>query len=135
MARLNTNAIVTPLDELVPKYAQDKAELDALKKVCESENNSIKTQMYELGEDVYTAGGYTAKRVVSHREVINEELLIAMLQKHKIEGVIKTKEYVDMDALENYLYNNEPSAELAADLAKCKSDTEVIQLRISKAKE
>lgn len=134
MGRLNLNTSVPTLDELIPQYGADKSQLDALKKVCDSENALIKEQLYNAGVDTHTAGGYTAKRTVSVRETLNEEKLIDVLHKHNIEGVIKTREYVDMDALESYLYNHEQTNELASDLASCKTTTEVVSLRISKEK-
>jgi hypothetical protein len=134
MGRLNLNSAIPSLDELIPKYGVDKSTLDTLKKVCDSENAMIKEQMYQEGTDTYSAGGYIAKRTVSVRETLDEEKLIAVLHKHNIEGVIGTKEYVDMDALEAYLYNNEPSGDFASDLSNCKTTTEVVQLRITKDK-
>lgn len=122
------------LDFMIPLYAENKAEFDYYKKICDQQNAHIKEQMKELGEDEYTAGGYTAKYIVSERESMNEVRLLEMLKKHNIEGVIKTREYIDMDALENYLYNTELSDDLAADLATCREVKEVVQLRISKEK-
>ena len=134
MARLNLNSdeITTSrtLDELIPMYALNKSELDSYKKICDEENAQIKKQMLDLGTDEYTVGGYTAKRTVSTRESINEDKLMMVLLKHDIKGVIKTKDYVDMDALENYLYNNEMTSSLAADLESCKTVTEVVTLRV-----
>lgn len=133
MGRLNLET--TPsLDVLVPQYCADKANFDALKKVCDLENSQIKEQMLKEGKDTYSAGGYTVKRTVSSRESLNEDKLIEVLKKHKIEGVVKTKEYVDLDELETYLYHNEPKDGFATDLANCKTVNEVVQLRISKAK-
>lgn len=138
MGRLNLSEEVTmrpaTLDELIPMYAQNKAEFDNYKKICEGQNADIKRQLEELGEDEYTAGGYVAKRTVSERESMNEERLLEMLKKHNVPGVIKTKEYVDMDALESYLYNALMSDEMAADLASCREVKEVVQLRITKEK-
>ena len=138
MARLNLTENPTlniPLDELIPIYARNKIELDSYTQLCKEENESIKKQMLELGTDVYNTGGYTAKRTVSHRESLNEEKLMAVILKYGIKDVIKTKEYVDMDALENYLYHNTMSDSLAADLESCKSKTEVVTLRVTKMKE
>jgi hypothetical protein len=134
MGRLNLESPIKSLDELVPQYCEDKSKLDALKKVVDSENAILKEQLYNSGTDTYSAGGYTVKRTVSNRESLNEAKLMEVLRKHKIEGIIKTKEYVDLDELETYLYHNEPTDEFATDLANCKTVTEVIQLRISKAK-
>lgn len=137
MARLNLSNIETndlTLDELVPVYAETKADFDMYKKMCESQNTLIKSQLEKLGKDSHTAGGYVAKRTVSTRESINEDRLLEVLKKHNIEGIIKTREYVDMDALEKYLYNNDLSDELATDMNSCREITEVVQLRISKEK-
>lgn len=137
MARLNLDNEVTefiPLDELIPIYAHNKSELDSYTALCKQENESIKAQMLELGQEKYSAGGYTAKRTVSYRETLNEDRLMAVILKHGIKDVIKTKDYVDMDALETYLYNNEMTSSLAADLDSCKTKTEVVTLRVSKDK-
>lgn len=137
MARLNLDNEVTefiPLEELIPMYAHNKIELDSYTKLCKEENESIKAQMLEQGTDVYNAGGYTAKRTVSHRETLNEDKLMSVILKHNIQGIIKSKDYVDMDALENYLYHNEMTSSLAADLESCKSKTEVVTLRVTKDK-
>lgn len=122
------------LDELIPAYAQNKNELDSYKKICESENSQIKEKMVEIGQDEYSAGGYKAKRIVSERVSMNEDKLLAVMKKHYLVQVIKTREYVDMDALENYLYHidEEDNKELLAEIDKCREVKEVVQLRISK---
>jgi hypothetical protein len=137
MARLTLDNEVTefiPLDELIPMYATNKIELDSYTALCKQENEEIKKQMLERGTEKYSTGGYTAKRTVSYRESLNEDKLMAVILKHGIKDVIKTREYVDMDALENYLYHNEMTSSLAADLESCKSKTEVVTLRVTKDK-
>jgi hypothetical protein len=138
MARLNLSEEVTmrpaTLDELIPEYANNKSNLDHYEKVCKLQNADIKKQMEELDEVEHTAGGYTVKRIVSERESMNEERLLEMLKKHNVPDVIKTKEYVDMDALEKYLYNTELSDEMAADLNSCREIKEVVQIRLGKEK-
>ena len=131
----NTNKTVnTTLDELIPQYAFNKGELDSYTKLCKEENERIKAQLVELGEDEYSAGGYTVKRIVAVKESMNEAKLLEVLRQNGIDAAIKTKEYVDMDALEAYLYNNAPSAELARQLEGCRTTSETVQLRLSKAK-
>ena len=122
------------LDELIPNYAENKRELDSYKKICDAANTQIKNLMLEAGEDTHEAGGYVAKRTVIEKETIDETILLSVLKKHGITHVIKTKEYVDMDELEAYLYNNMPSTDLATDLSKCKSTKEEVRLTIRKAK-
>ena len=122
------------LEELIPNYYTNKIELDSYKKICDVTNAKIKDLMLEAGEDEHDVGDLNAKRIVVEKETINEEKLLYILYKYNIPNVIKTKEYVDMDALESYLYNNEVSTEFITDLAKCKSKTEIVQLRVTKKK-
>lgn len=122
------------LDELIPQYAANKAELDTYTKICKEENEQIKTNLEALGENEYSAGGYTVKRIVAVKESMNEARLLEVLRVNGITDAIKTKEYVDMNVLEAYLYNNEPSADLARQLESCRTTTETVQLRLSKTK-
>ena len=122
------------LEELIPQYAFNKGELDSYTKICKEENEQIKAALEELGENEYSAGGYTVKRTVAVKESMNEAKLIEVLKQNGITDAIKTKEYVDMNVLEAYLYNNEPSADFARQLESCRTTTETVQLRLSKAK-
>ncbi len=122
------------LDELVIQYAVNKSELDSYKTICEEENKVIKDEMTRLGEDEHSAGGITIKKVTATKESMNEAKLLEALKKHGITAPIKTKEYVDIDALESYLYNNDPSAELASDIDQCRVITKVVKLIISNSR-
>ena len=122
------------LDTIIPQFYKDKAEMDKFKKVADAENKKIKQLMLDANEDTHEAGEYIARRSVSERESLNEDKLIEVLKKHKIPGIIKTKEYVDMNALESYLYHNEMTKSFAADLDRCKTTTEVVTLRVTKKK-
>lgn len=141
MARIklaDTEPSITPnesLEELIPRYALNKNELDSYTKICKIENEQIKAELVKLGENEYSSGGYTVKRIVAVKESMNEAKLLEVLRQNGIEAPIKTREYVDMDALESYLYNNTPSAELARQLESCRTTTETVQLRLSKTKE
>lgn len=140
MSRINLSLTDEPsnssnLDELVAKYAFNKGELDSYTKLCKEENEQIKKALVELGEDEYSSGGYTVKRIVAVKESMNEAKLLEVLRQNGIEAPIKTREYVDMDALEAYLYNNTPSVDLARQLENCRTTTETVQLRLSKTKE
>lgn len=144
MARINlsqtdeaistSRTVSTTLDELIPQYAANKRELDSYTKICKEENEQIKVQLMDIGEDTYSAGGYTVKRIVAVKETMNEAKLLEVLRHNGINNAIKTLEYVDMDVLEAYLYNNAPSAELARQLEACRTTTETVQLRLSKTK-
>lgn len=137
MARItlaNNEPSTTSLEELIPQYAMNKNELDSYTKICKEENEQIKAKLVELGENEYSAGGYTVKRVVAVKESMNEAKLLEVLRKHGITAAIKTREYVDMDALEAYLYNNMPSIDLAMQIDSCRTTSETVQLRLSRTK-
>ena len=140
MARINlastepsTHTSVS-LEELIPQYATNKNELDSYTKICKEENEQIKAALVELGENEYSAGGYTVKRIVATKESMNEAKLLEVLRANGLDVAIKTREYVDMDALEAYLYNNIPSADLARQIDSCRTTTETVQLRLSRTK-
>ena len=120
------------LDELVPQYALNKGEYDSYKAIVDEEKEQIKDLLLHIGEKKYTAGGYTVTRSVSVKETWDEDKLLEVAKKHKI-PVIKTKQYVDMQALEDYLYDHELSPEGAVDLGKCRTQKETVALRLSKA--
>lgn len=135
MSRLNLSETPSEnLDSLIPTYALNKQELDSYKKICDAENAQIKEMMFQMGEDEHEAGGYVAKRTVVEKESLNEERLLAVIKEHHIEGIIKTREYVDMDALESYLYNNVSTNEFAAALAKCKEVKTEVRLTVRRVK-
>lgn len=141
MSRINLSPTTEPstscnttLDELILAYAFNKSELDSYTKICKEENEQIKAALVDLGENEYSAGGYTVKRIVATKESMNEAKLLEVLKQNGIDVAVKTREYVDMDALEAYLYNNMPSADLARQIESCRTTTETVQLRLSKTK-
>lgn len=141
MSRINLSPTEEPskivdasLDELIPQYALNKTTLDSYTKICKEENEQIKAALVELGENEYSAGGFTVKRIVAVKESMNEAKLLEVLKQNGIDVAVKTREYVDMDALEAYLYNNIPSTDLARQLESCRTTSETVQLRLSKAK-
>lgn len=126
------------LDELIPNYAMNKMELDSYTKICDKEKAEIKKLMLDSKIPEYITKGYRATCTTSTRESINEDILLAILNSSedaKILGIIKTKEYVDYDALEDAIYNERISRELILELDKAKDSKEVITLKVSKLKE
>ena len=123
------------LDTLIPQYAQNKLELDSYKKICDKENAQIKSIMAELPDNTYEAGGYRATYSVSTRETMNEEMLLEILGGGARDmGIIKTKEYVDFDALEKAIYDGKISENTLLEMDKAKESKEVVTLRVTKIK-
>lgn len=128
--------ITDTLDDLIPRYAENKSLLDDYKKICDEENKKIKDMMEEGS---YESGGYKATKSVQHRESMNEDKLLDVLKNVYPDalsvGIIKTREYVDMDALESAVYKGIISNDILMEIDKCREIKEVITLRISKVKE
>ena len=125
---------VISLDTLIPQYAENKSMLDDYKKICDNENKQIKELM---DEGSYEAGGYKATKTISTRDSINEDKLLDVLIRagFKNTPIIRTKEYVDMDALESALYKGQIEEDILMEIDKCRESKEVVTLRISKVKE
>lgn len=127
------------LELLIPQYALNKSELDSYKKLCDKENAEIKTLMSQLKETDYSAGGYSAKIIIQNRESLNEDKLLNLLfskfQKDAEQlGIIKTKYYIDTDALEKALYNGDIPQDIIQDMSKARETKEVVTLKVTKEK-
>lgn len=119
------------LSQLLPVYEANKSKMDSYKKLVDKDNKEIKTIMLGAGLREFVVDDIKASCSVSEREDFIEEALIAKLKKMKVPGIVKKKEYVDMDALENAIYNGKINA---AALADCQTKKEVVTLRVTKLK-
>lgn len=129
------SARLDKLDALIPQFAESKELSDKWTKVCESYKQDIKDIMADLVIQHRTVGDYTVKRVVQEKQSFNEPLLIEIIKQIAPDlGLIKTKEYVDMDALEAAIYNDELSKEDLLEIQRAKDTKLITQLRISKAR-
>lgn len=126
---------INELDSLIPQYVFNKGEADSYKKICDKENAKIKSIMTEFDLSNYEVAGYKATKSVSERETLNEEMLLQIAHQHGISEIIKTKEYVDFDALEKAIYDSKISKEILLEMDKAKEVKEVITLRVTKIKE
>lgn len=122
------------LDELIPQYARDKEGLDNYKKICDKENARIKTIMAGLSLKDYESGDYRAVYTVSKRDTMNEEKLLEIAHNYGIPEIVKTKEYIDFDALEKLIYDGKIPNEVVLEMDKAKETKEVVTLRVSKIK-
>lgn len=127
---------LTDLDELIPQYALNKRELDSYKKLCDNENAQIKAIMSKFKTLSYEAKGYKASYSVSERVTMNEEMLLQIFDTGGARemGIVKTKEYIDYDALENAIYNGWIPKDTLLEMDKAKETKEVVTLRVTKIK-
>lgn len=124
------------LKQFATEYVRDKAELDALKKRVDSTNTNIKQLMELLNQDyVELDDGSKVCYGVTRRESLDEEKLLVQLKMYAPDTqAIQTKEYVDMDILENEIYHDKLSDEAMQALDTCRNVKEVPTITIKKAK-
>lgn len=121
------------LSSTIKCFYEDKQKLDIYKKSTEKYNSEIKELMSKLDKDVFeTDDGLLAKMAIQQRESFDEDKLIEKLKALNGHTAIKTKEYVDMDELENLIYNGHLDA---SQLSSCRIIKEVVTLKVSKRKE
>lgn len=125
------------LNELVKAYIITKNDADDLKKVASRQNEEIKQIMSTNDLETFeTDNGYTARYTVSTRTNIDEDKLLTTLKalNDLPDNLIKTKQYVDMDVLENLMYRGDLDDDVLEKISKCADEKEVVTLRISKTK-
>ena len=120
------------LNEMIKNFYEDKQNADHFKKIAEDFNATIKSLLTELNKNEFeTDNGLVAKMTIQKRENFNDEKLIEKLKSLGVVAPIKTIEVVDMDELENVIYNGQLDA---SKISECKETKEVITLKVSKKK-
>lgn len=126
------------LNSIVQEFYQDKQSLDYYKKQTDMNNTHIKELMKKLNKTEFeTVDGLIAKITIQNRESFDEDKLLTkikelILNKKCTHKVIKTIEVVDMDELENAIYNGEIDA---SELTNCKILKEVVILKVTERKD
>ena len=121
------------LKEIVESYIYNKDKEAFYKKQASSENTQIKAIMEDLNIDKFDAD--TGSAIISERtsEDFIEYKLIDFLKKNGVaDGIIKTKEYVDFDALESAIYHETIPTEIVREMASCKEVKVTKVLRVKK---
>lgn len=118
------------------EYAEDKAQESKLKKRLESNNASIKQLMELLDKDeIELDNGTKIVYSITTRESLDEEKLLVQLKMFAPETrCIQTKEYVDMDILEDEIYHGNLSDEALKAMDSCRNVKEIPTLNIRKSK-
>ena len=124
------------INKIIDLYKESKDKENALKKSNTEMGNNIKSYFQTNGIDRVDTDKYTATVTTSTSESLNEELAIEIIKENlggaMLNTVIKTKEYIDEDALEKLVYNGDFDI---AKLAKAKIIKTTSTLRVGKKKE
>lgn len=122
------------LKNLINDYAEQNSLFNATKKVVDRLKSEIKEAFSESKISEFDTGDFTAVISNVEKQSFNEELMIPIIKTFGVRGVVKKKEYVDMDALEKAIYSGKITAEQVLQLDKCKETTSSQRLTIKKNK-
>lgn len=122
---------------LIIGYFENKSKSDAMAKKVKEQNELIKNQIVsEHLPDKFEVDDLKINRTVIKKSKFNDEQAIEILRKNldadKFSEVVKTKEYIDDDALESLIYNKEIDGTMLDDCIEQLPD--VIQLKVTKKK-
>ena len=124
------------LSKTIDEYKESKDKENSLKKINNELSENIKSYMHEHNMTTADTDNYTATLSRKDSESLNEDLAIEIIKENLggalLASVIKTKEYIDEDALEKLVYNGDFDVNK---LAKAKIVKPTFTLRVSKKKE
>lgn len=118
------------LDGLINKYGDVKSKLADLKKEESNLNQTIKSLM--IADDLKEVSTDTYKVVYQERtsESLDEDKVIDILKKNNVKGIVKTKQYVDEDALEQAIYNGKLDADIIKQISNAKITKTTVALMV-----
>ena len=123
------------LATLIESYILNKENEKIYKDNASVENTQIKEIMHSRNITEFSTNSGTATITQQQKETFIEDALIEFLKKNNIaDDIVKTKEYVDFDALESAIYHEKISQDLVKKMASCKETKTTTVLRISKKK-
>lgn len=129
------------LEELVSQYGATNDKAKELKTMLDGWNKQIKSIMSDKDIDTFEAGGYKASYSVRTTSSMNTDMLLSLFKSDKKlkkiakeYGIVKTTEYIDMDALENALYHDAVADSEIEKLNTCKVEKTTEILKVTKKK-
>lgn len=126
------DSVKEQLNRAINTYFEKNQEYQSASDTRKIYNENVKELLEEYGLTKFvTDEGIKASLTTSNKPTFNEEELIPFLKKFDIEGLIKTKEYVDMSVLEDAIYHNQINA---ATLSSFKEDHISTRLTVTKPK-
>lgn len=123
------------LISLCESYIVNKDNESKFKRQASSDNEAIKKILSKSKDKYCVTSKGTVKYVSYVPDKFNEDALIDFLKQNNLsDDIIKTKEYVDYDVLESAIYTGKITGDMYEGLNKCKENTLVEKLTISKSK-
>lgn len=127
-----TEEIKSQLDEVCSQYYEYNQEYKSAETNKKLYNDMIKQILTDNGITKYTSSdGIKISMITTNKPSFCEEQLIPYLKSLNLEGLVKTREYVDMEALEDAIYHGQIDAK---ELSPFKEDHFVTRLNCTKPK-
>lgn len=105
----------TNLKKTIDNLAEEKSQKTKLESSIKTKSEWVKNKFKELEVNEFYGDTYRAYLQYSNKIDMDEDKIIQILKenckKEDYEKVIRTKEYVDFEALESLIYNNGIAAE------------------------
>lgn len=141
MSRCKVETAVN-LDNIIVDYYDTNNRKTEFTKEAKKLGDEIKSELSRLGVTEFSSGSLTVSTTTSDKSEFNEDFAIEIIRKAFEEGkltdeqkskIIRTKEYIDDDALEAIIYSN---PELGQEVKKAfTAKPPVVTLRIKKRKD
>jgi hypothetical protein len=121
------------LDMLTSMYVEALDEFNTSEAKKNAYNLTIKETLNEFGIKSYkSSNGYNLSMTSRPNIKWDEDMLIKVCKQKNIDGLVKTKEYVDMDVLESAIYHGDI---LPEDISNCRIvKPDVVTLRCTQSK-
>ena len=120
------------INDKIKSYFKQKKELDKQQRSVLQLSKEIKEYLTEENLSEYDSEDLTVTITEINKDVLDEESLIPVLKK-SFPSAVKSKEYVDMDELENLVYTRQISPDFIQSFIVHKEPT--IRLNIKQRKE
>lgn len=123
------------LEELIPLYGQQNTECNALTKQVKELNGKLKEAIKKQSKENQdiVVEGWKCKLTVEYKSDMNEERLLEFVKKNNI-PVVKQKEYIDFEMLEDLIYKEQVPKDVVLEMNSCMDKNIKEVLRISKVK-
>ena len=128
-------SVFKELGELIERYGLNKTEFDSYKDICDEENKQIKAIMKDENLKNYESESFKVSYSVSERTSFDEDKMIAVIKSYNLPdslGLIKTREYIDEDALEASIYSGLIPDDVLEKIKGCMTVKEVETVRLTK---
>lgn len=120
------------LENLVTQYHESNQRLKSLESSTELLKATLKTLLNENEITKFeTTNGIKVSLTTSSKITFEDELLLEFAKQTGIPDLVKTKEYVDMNILEDALYHKDINAE---DLIPFKKEVSIVRLNCRESK-